>query len=108
MADEQRDAPESGRPGEPEGGRDRFETVVLVLVWVLPLLLTAAVLVWIGLAWLAGALLAVEATAAGLVLLFRGRPDRPVRPRPPWVVPVVMVAVLLALLGVTLLAAELG
>lgn len=91
-----------------EGGRDGFETAVLAVVWVLPLLLTAAALVWVGLAWLAGALLLVEAAAAALVLLFRRRPDRPARRQPPWVVPAAMLGVLVALLGVTLLAAELG
>ena len=93
---------------ERDAGRDRFETGVLLVVWVLPLLATAALLVWIGLAWLAGALLVIEVVAAGLVLLARRRPSREARPRPPWVVPVVMLGVLLALLGVTLVAVELG
>ena len=50
-----------------EGKRDRTETVVLVVVWVLPLLAASALLAAAGLPVLAGALLAVEAVVALLV-----------------------------------------
>ena len=50
-----------------EGKRDRTETVVLVVVWVLPLLGAAALLAAAGLWVLAGALLAVEAVVGLLV-----------------------------------------
>ena len=92
-----------------EGERDRFETTVLVVVWVLPLLATAGLLVWIGLAWLAGALLVVEAVAGALVLLVRRRPQRAPTPgQRPWLVPLAMVGVLLALVVVTLVVVELS
>ena len=58
-----------------EGKRDRTETVVLVVVWVLPLLGAAALLAAAGLWVLAGALLAVEAVVGLLVRAAVRRPD---------------------------------
>ena len=89
-------------------GRDRTETVVLLLVWVLPLLAAAGLLALAGLPLVAGALLAVEAVVALSVLVASRRPPRPARERPAWVVPAVMVGVLLALTGVTVVAARFG
>lgn len=83
--------------------------VVLLLVYVLPLGAASALLWAVGLPLLAVALLLVEACVVGAVVLAK-RPAR-VRdrgPRPVWVVPAAMVGVLVALLGVTLLAARLG
>ena len=88
-------------------GRDRTETVVLVLFWVLPLLVVAGLLAHAGLVVIAVALLAVEALVGLAVLVARRRPSRPGTPRP-WLVPAVMVGVLLALVAVTLLAAGVG
>ena len=88
--------------------RDRTETVVLVLFWVLPLLVVAGLLAAVGLVLIAGVLLAAEAVVAVAVLVVSRRPARPARATPPWVVPAAMVGVLLALVGVTLLAVRLG
>ena len=90
------------------GRRDRTETVVLVLFWVLPLLVVSGLLASVGLVVIAVALLAVEALVALAVLLARRRPARPQRASRPWVVPVAMGAVLLGLVAVTLLAARVG
>lgn len=88
--------------------RDRADTVVLVVVWVLPLLGAAALLAAAGLPLIAGALLAVEAVVGLIVYAARRRPASPARPMPTWVVPTVMAGVLVALLGVTLLAVRFG
>ena len=88
--------------------RDRADTVVLLVVWVLPLLGAVALLAAAGLPLIAGALLAVEAVVAVCVYAARRRAARPSRPAPGWVVPAAMVGVLVALLGVTLVAASLG
>lgn len=88
--------------------RDRADTVVLVVVWVLPLLAAAALLAAAGLPLIAAALLAIEVVVGLTVYAARRRPARPARPTPAWVVPAAMVGVLVALLGVTLLAAALG
>ena len=88
--------------------RDRADTVVLVVVWVLPLLAAAALLAAAGLPLIAGALLAVEVVVGLCVYAARSRPARPGRPTPAWVVPAAMAGVLVVLLGVTLLAVALG
>lgn len=88
--------------------RDRADTVVLVVVWVLPLLGAAALLVAAGLPLIAGSLLAIEAVVGLTVYAVRRRPAGPSRPAPGWVVPAAMGGVLVALLAVTLLAVALG
>jgi hypothetical protein len=89
--------------------RDPFTVVLVLLVYVLPLGAAAALLWAVGLPFLAVSLLVVEAVVAVAVLIAK-RPARatPRAPRPGWVVPAAMVGVLVALLGVTLLAARLG
>jgi hypothetical protein len=91
-----------------EAGRDRSDVVVLVVVWVLPLLAASALLALAGLPLIAGALLAVEAAVGLCVLLASRRPARPAREPRPWAVPLAMLAVLVGLLGLTLLAVRLG
>jgi hypothetical protein len=88
--------------------RDRADTVVLVVVWVLPLLGAAALLAAAGLPLLGGALLAVELVVGLCVYAVRRRPGRPARPAPPWVVPAAMLGVVLAMLGIAALAARFG
>jgi hypothetical protein len=88
-------------------GRDRSETVVLVLFWVLPLLVVSGLLASVGLVVIAVALLAVEAVVGLSVLVARRRPERSAQHRP-WLVPAAMGGVLLALVAVTLLAARVG
>lgn len=88
-------------------GRDRTETVVLVLFWVLPLLVVAGLLACVGLVVIAVALLGVEVVVGLAVLVARRRPERTAKPRP-WLVPVVMVGVLVGLVGLTLLSARAG
>ena len=85
--------------------RDRADTVVLVVVWVLPLLAAATLLAAAGLPLIAGALLAVEAVVGLCVYAAQRRPSRPGRSAPAWVVPAAMVGVLL---GVTLVAVAFG
>lgn len=94
--------------GEPAVGRDRFETILLLVVWVLPVLVAAGLLVAVGLAWFAFALVAIEATVGLIVAAVRRRPERSAGPsRHPWVVPAVLIGVLLALLAGTLLLTSL-
>ncbi len=81
------------------GERDRTETVVLVVVWVLPLLAASALLAAAGLPLLAGALLAVEAVVGLCVRAARRRPATAARTVPGWVVPVVMLGLLVAMAG---------
>ena len=88
--------------------RDRTETVVLVLFWVLPLLVVSGLLAYAGLVVIAVALLAVEATVGLAVLVARRRPERPARAPRPWLVPAAMAGVLLALVAFTLVAARVG
>ena len=97
------------RQTAPMSSRDPLTVVLVLLVYVLPLGAAAALLWAVGLPWLAVALLAVEAVVAAAVVVAK-RPARvgPRAPRPGWVVPAAMVGVLVALLGVTLVAARLG
>jgi hypothetical protein len=90
------------------GDRDRADTVVLVVVWVLPLLGAAALLAAAGLPLLGGALLAVELVVGLCVYAARRRPARPGRRTPSWVVPAAMLGVVLAMLGVAALAPPSG
>ena len=55
---------------------DRFELVVLLAVYVVPLLATAAFLAFVGLPVLALALLAVEAAVSAAVVRAKRSPDR--------------------------------
>jgi hypothetical protein len=88
--------------------RDRADTVVLLVLWVLPLLAASGLLAAAGLPLLAGALLVVEAGVGLCVHLARRRPARNRGPAPGWVVPAAMVGVLVAMVGVTLVAVALG
>ena len=88
--------------------RDRSETVVLLVVWVVPLLAASALLAAAGLPLLGGALLAVEGLVGLCVWAARRRPARVARPTPPWLVPAVMLAVVAALAALSLVAASLG
>ena len=65
---------------EPAPGRDRFETILLLVVWVLPVLVAAGLLVAVGLAWFAFALVAIEALVGLTVAVVRRRPERPAGP----------------------------
>jgi len=89
--------------------RDPFTVVLVLLVYVLPLGAAAALLWAVGLPFLAVSLLVVEAVVVVAVVLAK-RPARASSrgPRPAWVVPGAMVGVLVALVGVTLIAARLG
>ena len=94
---------------EPAPGRDRFETILLLVVWLLPVLVAAGLLIAVDLAWFAVALVAIEALVGLTVAVVRRRPERAAVPSPhPWVVPAVLIGVLLALLGGTLLLADRG
>ena len=88
--------------------RDRTETVVLLLVWVLPLLAASALLAAAGLPLVAGALLAVEVVVGLLALAATRRPDRAATPARAWGVPAVMVAVVGGLVVLTVLIARFG
>jgi hypothetical protein len=80
--------------------RDRSELVVLLVVWVLPLLLVAGLLAAAGLPQLAVALVVIEVVVAGVVAIARRRPARPAAPaQRPWLIPLAMVLVLVALAG---------
>jgi hypothetical protein len=79
---------------------DRSELVVLLVVWVLPLLLVAGLLAAAGLPQLAIALVAIEVAVAVVVAVARRRPARPTAPaQRPWLIPLAMVLVLVALAG---------
>ena len=88
----------------------RVETVAVLVVWVLPLLLVAALLVVAGLPEVALAVLVVEVAVGVVVARARRAPSAP-RGEPAqrtWLVPLVMVLVLLALAGVGLVGSRLG
>ena len=83
-----------------EPGSDRFELVVLLAVYVVPLLATVGFLAFVGLPGLALALLAVEAGVSAAVV----RAKRPERSGAGTAVPVLTaVAVLAGLTAVVLL-----
>lgn len=80
--------------------RDRTDLVFLLMVWVLPLLVVAGLLAAAGLPQLAVALVAVEVAVAVIVAVVRRRPERTSGPsQRPWLVPLAMVLVLVALAG---------
>ncbi len=82
--------------------------VIVLVVWVLPLLALVGLLVAADLPVLAGALLTVEVLVAGAVVLARRLPAREPGTGRAWLAPVGMVVVLLALVGVAVLAAAAG
>lgn len=92
--------------------RRRGDLVVVLLVYVVPLLLTVALLYAVGLVVLATALLVIELVIAGIVLLVRRTPQREpgtsAPARRPWVVPVVMVGLLVAMVGIAVVASFFG
>ena len=101
--------PDSDRPAAAGEPRDRFDTILLLVVWVLPVLVAAGLLVAVDLVWFAAALVAIEALVGLTVAVVRRRPERPSSPsRHPWLVPAVLIGVLLAMLGGTLLITGLG
>ena len=88
----------------------RVELVAVLVVWVLPLLLVAALLAIAGLPEVALAVLAVEVAVGLVVARARRAPSAPggEPAQRPWLVPLVMVLVLLALAGVGLVGSRLG
>jgi len=88
--------------------RDRTEVVLVLVVWVLPLLALVGLLVAADLAVIAGALLAVEVLVAGAVVLARRLPASEAGAGRGWLAPVGMVLVLVALVGVAIVAAQAG
>ena len=69
-----------------------------LFLYVLPVTVVSGLLALAGLGGLALALLGVEAVVAGLTLLVRRRPARPGTPsRRPWLVPLLMVGILVAI-----------
>ena len=94
---------------EVERPRDGFETVLLLVVWVLPVLVAAGLLWAVDLRWFAAALLGIEALVGLVVAVVQRRPQRPATPsRRPWLVPAALLGALVVLLGVTLLLADRG
>lgn len=87
---------------------DRTEVVLVLVVWVLPLLALVGLLVAADLAVIAGALLAVELIVAAAVVLARRLPAREPGAGRGWLAPVGMVLVLVALVGVAVVAAASG
>ena len=92
----------------PVAERDRTEVVLVLVVWVLPLLALVGLLVAADLAVIAGALLAVELLVAAAVVLARRLPAREAGTGRGWLAPVGIVLVLVALVGVALVAAQAG
>lgn len=90
--------------------RDRTDSVVLLVVWVLPLLAASGLIAAAGLPLLAVALIVVEVAVAGGIVLARRRPARsqPKPAAPAWLVPAVMVLALAATAGVALVVSALG
>ena len=92
--------------------RRPLDLVAVLFAYVLPLGLVTVGLVAVGLAGLAVALLVVEACLLTAVVIVRRRPARPPgvgAPSPrPWLVPLVMVAVVGAVVAVAVLAAAAG
>lgn len=93
----------------------RGELGAILVVYVIPLLLTVGALWAVGLRVLAGSLLAVEVVVVSIVIAIRRRPVTPrvsgaARPpsRRPWLVPLVMVAVLGGIVGLAALASQAG
>ena len=66
---------QTGQVSDVEPRPDRFELVVLLSVYVLPLLATVGFLAWVGLPGLALALLAIEAGVSAAVVRAK-RPER--------------------------------
>lgn len=93
-------------------GRRPVDLVAVLFAYVLPLALVTAGLVVTGLGLLAVALLTVEACVLLAVVLLRRRP--PPAPgigaptRRPWLVPLVMVAIVGGVVAVAVLAAAAG
>ena len=80
--------------------------VVVLLVYVLPLGLTAAFLASVGLGLLAVALLAVEACVVVAVAVARRRPQGPARPRDGSTVLLLLGAVILVVVGALVVRAR--
>ncbi len=93
-------------------GRRPVDLVAVLFAYVLPLALVTAGLIVTGLGVLAVALLAVEACVLLAVVLMRRRP--PQAPglgeptRRPWLVPLVMVAIVGGVVAVAVIAAAAG
>jgi hypothetical protein len=83
---------QTGRVSDAEPRTDRFELVVLLAVYVVPLLATVAVLAWVGLPVLALALLSVEAGVSAAVVRAKRPPSWEAQRRGPGAaVPVLLV-----------------
>lgn len=83
---------QTGGVSEVEPGPDRFEAVLVVVLYVVPLTLTVALLALVGLPGLALALLAVEAFVSASVLVAK-RPDDAPRRLGPLVVGLLLLGV---------------
>lgn len=81
---------------------------IVLVVWVLPLLALVGLLLAADLAVIAGALLTVEVLVAGAVVVARRLPRREPGEGRAWLAPVGMVVLLLALVGVAVVAAGAG
>lgn len=90
-------------------GRRPLDLVAVLFAYVLPLALVTAGLVVTGLGVLAVALLAAEGCVLLAVVLMRRRPPRPpgmgAPTRRPWLVPLVMVAIVGGVIAVAVIAA---
>ncbi len=103
-------------PPEPAGRRPqrltRFDALAVLFVYVVPLGAVTVFLFAVGLGFIAGALLVIEAAVATTVVVVRRRPSRPAGMAPatarPWLVPLVMLALLVAMVGVAVLASQGG
>ena len=93
-------------------GRRRVDLVAVLFAYVLPLALVTVGLIVTGLGVLAVALLAVEAGVLLAVVLVRRRPPRApgigAPTRRPWLVPLVMVAIVGGVVAVAVIAAGTG
>ena len=78
---------------------DRFEAVLVLVLYVVPLTATVVVLAWLGLPGLALALLAVEAGVSAAVV----RAKRPEGAPSGWLVPALCVVAVAAAVGAALL-----
>ena len=101
-------------PAAPRGTPRRrpVDLVAVLFAYVLPLALVTVGLIVTGLGVLAVALLAVEACVLLAVVLMRRRPPRApgigVPTRRPWLVPLVMVAIVGGVVAVAVIAAGTG
>ncbi len=111
-ADEGADEGADGTEDEQQRGhRTTADRVVVLLVYVVPLGAVSVLLALAGLGVLAVGLLAVEGAVVAATVAARRRPARPSGGAPsrrPWLVPLVMVAVLGAIVALAVLGSRAG